>query len=267
MAETGTLRGRRIVVTRPQKAEDDLQRRLHQKGAVILALPCIRINALPIENEVLQNITRKNELIFTSQIAVREFFNRLQAAKIDLPQGIRCHAINAKTRQILARYFSGECDTASANTGEDFARYLARILPPNTEIIHPVSRAADATMKTQLVAAGLVYHRLDIYEPAAVVDTNNLVQLQQANPDLILFYSPSAVQAFNQAIPAGMERYFKSLCCAAIGPTTAAALKTCGFTQIIMAEKPQAQAMSTLISNHFINQPAASHILDKIDID
>ena len=265
MAETNTLSGRRIVITRPRQIKEELSSSLQNAGASIIHLPCIRFNALPLNQNSLRNITRKTCLVFTSQVAVGEFFKQTEALHFRLPEGIICCALNEKTAQVLNQNFNGRYCNAMARNSREFANFLAGNFE-SKNIIHPVSRAADATLETQLQAAGLAYHRLDIYEPVAAIDKTAFAQLLQNVPDLLVFYSPSAVAAFAQALPTAAIDLIKNIHCAAIGSTTAAALQQNRFSRILVSREPTSASMFNLIAGHFRNTQNSIQQFDHANI-
>ncbi len=266
MVDTRILCGRRVVLTRPLQTSDDLHGLLQKEGAEMIYLPCIRFHSIPLNPERLQKITPGSRLIFTSQVAVGEFFTQVNALNYNLPVDVICFGINDKTTRLLSCHFNGKCCNAKAKDSREFAAGIIENSAKNDAIIHPVSRAADATMEAQLAAAQLSYERLEIYEPVNAVDAKAILLLLQVIPDLLIFYSPSAVAAFSRVVPASCEGLVKSIFCAAIGATTEGALRRDGFAKIITAGQPTTAAILKKIITHFQAQNAL-HFFEKNNLE
>src|SRR5579864_5285734 len=93
-----TLRGIRVLVTRPEGQSTDFIRFLEERGARVTSLPLIQIGPPPSERELLDAVNRADAfswLIFTSAVGVEAFAKR---RKQDLPSALRIGAIGPATR-------------------------------------------------------------------------------------------------------------------------------------------------------------------------
>ena len=97
------------------------------------------------------------------------------------------------------------------------------------------------TVPGLLNEAGVAYEELEVYETHPNVDvTFNAV----SQPDWVVFFSPSGVASVQPKWPSNWAR----VCKAAIGETTAAAMKGRGWTADAVAETPDAEALLAIIT-------------------
>lgn len=103
----GELRGRRILITRPEHQSRDWRARLEAAGAVVDSIPMLAIEAIDSGPELqavkshILDFDLTDHAIFVSQNAVRIGFDWLEDYWPQLPKGPRYYAIGAVTAQAL----------------------------------------------------------------------------------------------------------------------------------------------------------------------
>lgn len=103
------MKGRRVIVTRPEGRQGVLCSRLRALGADVMEYPCIRIVPrahAPELDDAIQTLDQFRWLVFTSPAGPELFFRRLRAAGKDARAlaGVKLAAIGPKTAQAMQAY-------------------------------------------------------------------------------------------------------------------------------------------------------------------
>ncbi len=254
-----SLRGRRIVITRPADQAQSMVAALTLRGAVPICLPTIRI-APPHDTVALdthlQALSSFDWLILTSVNGVQAVWARLVALGISgLPAGLRVAAIGPKTAAAL--YGRG--------TPPDFvpAEYIAEaILPGLGDLTGQRILLARADIARPALPELIRQHGGDAVEVVAYrtlpaeTDAAGLRGLRQG-ADAIAFTSPSTVHHFI-ALCEGYQLQPDNLpgqpLLAAIGPITAAALTEHDLPVTVQAHIYTAEGLMDALENHFAHQ-------------
>jgi uroporphyrinogen-III synthase len=242
---TGSLHGRRIVVTRAREQAGDLVRALEERGAVAVLAPVIRIQ--PLENlgalrAALTGLSAYRWVVFTSQNAVHIVFDRLVAwgltPRVFATTSVA--AIGTATRDALA--VKGV--VSALVPGEFVAEALAEALIRESGGSLVGSRvlipsAADAR---EALAAGLRQHGAEV-ETIAVYrtvpvqgDLSGLARdITRGQIDAITFTSSSTVRSFVDLVGRAAATSGRFVT-ATIGPVTAGTARELGLREIIEAQ-------------------------------
>lgn len=252
------LHQRHIVVTRASAQAHELVEALRSSGARVTSLPCIRIEPAPGAVTAIRDaLTQRacNWLFFTSANAATELGKwRRQLAPV-LPSSVA--AIGSKTAEAVRAAGFAVHFEAKPGTAADFVAQFIDAGHKARRIFYPASANADERLETLLARHGIALIRVDLYRTVAAVQTAEVEPLVQKPPDAIVFYSPSAVQAFFAALPEGAEAKLAPTLFAAIGPTTRAALERVGARCIVAPEQPATEGLVALLAQHFTATPAA----------
>ena len=136
---------------------------------------------------------------------------------------------------------------ARASGGEEFARYVTRVLDPRCPLFVPHSARGGASLVEALQAAG----RQVTAWAAYTVHPNDALdwpQGWQAAHARVLFTAPSAVSAFAAS---GLDWPGS---CWAIGAATAAALRSAGAGNVKCAQEPTAAGIERLWLDEVANR-------------
>ncbi|HVB34713.1 MAG TPA: uroporphyrinogen-III synthase [Patescibacteria group bacterium] len=257
------LEGRRVVVTRAAEQATELAARLEALGAQVLLLPLIEFtppdDTGPLDR-ALGEIDLFDWLFFTSRNAVRFLAGRALSISLDLAtklaaenQGPRVAAVGHATAE-AAREQKWRVDRISSGRGGlDLARELAPELR-GCRVLLPRSNRAMAELPRALSGAGAATVEVVAYKTASAtaVDPAILDRIERGEVDALSFASPSAFSALVDSI--GLERLRRlivSAPIAAIGPTTAAAIRRSGLTVAIEAPVPTVAGLAAAIAAHF----------------
>ena len=245
MTNSGSLSGKRIVVTRAATQAKSLAALIRQRGGIPLLYPCIHI-APVADPATLDNCLRRLEdfdwLAFTSSNAVRALQGRCAAGRIqpDLAQ-LRVAAVGAQTNAALRLWLGQEADFAP---DEASAAALARTLPlaKGARLLLPQSDRANPATAEILRARGASIAAVSAYRTLAGsggVDLEAL--LSRGEVDALTFASPSAITF---CLRRCRHPKILDLPAACMGEATAAAATQAGFLQVVA---PAAPGMSNML--------------------
>jgi uroporphyrinogen III methyltransferase/synthase len=259
------LAGRCVVVTRaPEQAADPVAA-LERLGAEVVLMPTVEF-APPEDWQLLDAQLRKLEafdaILFTSKNAVRYILARCRSL------GIRCETFSGA--RLIAAVGPGTAQAAKEDglrvdyvaknhTGEALARELASELR-GRRVLLPRSDRADDRLPAALREADAEVTEVVAYRTTApkAIDPQALERLRRAQVDAVIFASPSAFHNLSAWIPAGeLAALAQRVQFAAIGPTTARALREAGARVEIEAADTSAAALADAIAGYYQKQSAA----------
>ena len=257
------LTGKIIVLTRAPDQSQDWSDALEALGAGILRLPTV--DFAPPENSddldsALRRFTEFDWLLFTSQNAVRFLFRRgceVKTRRPVQPPRPLVAAVGAATAQ-AARNLDIRVDyVAQTQTGEALAAEL-RDRMSGARVLLPRGDRADDHLPALLRAAGANVVEVAAYRTVMPesFDLAVLESVRKGEVNVILFASPSAFDNFRVAVaPVGVKDLSNRVQFAAIGPTTAAAIREAGAHVAIESNEPSALGLANAIAKYYQDFP------------
>lgn len=256
------LAGKRIVITRAPEQSVELISALEALGAEVLLLPTVEF-APPEDisrvDSAIAQFSTFDWILFTSQNAVRFFANRFtelsaQAQRpVRLPESAKAAAVGPATAEAAQKKGFQVQYVAKNHTGESLARELAAQLSGKRVLLPRSDRAADR-LPSALRAVGAEVTEVIAYRTATpeALDPHTLQRVRNAEVDAMLFASPSAFHNLQRWISAaelaGLSRRVQF---AAIGPTTARALREASAHVAIESPDASSSALANALANHF----------------
>jgi uroporphyrinogen-III synthase len=257
------LKGKRVILTRANEQSGALVRALKNSGAEVSVLPCVEFREAE-EFTSLDNALRRlgefDWLVFTSQNAVKFFSRRLRELRCDpinLPEPRpKVAAIGPATRDAAIR---GGWDVgrtvAGIRSGTEFAAKIAgktkgkKILLPQSDLASPL--IVDRLRKAGAIVTSVVAYRTCVPKS---LDGQQIDLIRREGADVLVFASPSALRNFAQAVGrASFARFGEQSAFAAIGPTTARAIRDAGVPVAMEAAKPNPFAIIKVMTQYFAN--------------
>lgn len=226
------LAGQRVMITRPRDAAAELAAGLEALGAEVLVCPTIAI--LPPEDwapldEALEHLCRYAWVLFTSRHAVTAFCDRLKER--ELPTTLQLGAVGAQTAKALVEFGLQVQLVAEPATAQALAeQLLARESLRGAHVLFPRGNRARDVLPSLLREAGAIVDDPIVYRTVSA--SNDPLQL--AGVDWIVLTSPSTwheLHALGGAPLSGVRL-------AAIGPTTAEAIRLSGYEPACIADPP-----------------------------
>ncbi len=228
------LKNMKIVVTRPRDQADEFVMRLHQRGAVVVRFPVIRIEPLEDTSELdqaLRNLNTYDWLIVTSVNGVEAVWDRFSALGIPPTfDNVRIAAIGPKTAAALEH----QSVTPTFVPQEYVAEAILPGLGELTGRKFLLARAdlARPALAVALREAGGEVDDLDCYRTVSEEPHRQTFIELQSGADIVTFTSPSTVDNFVRLLrEEGLEPTALpgDPIIACIGPITAARAEKFGF--------------------------------------
>lgn len=259
------LAGRRVVVTRAAEQASELATRLEALGAEVLLLPLVQFAAAsdpgPLDR-ALGELASFDWLLLTSQNTVRFLAQRAREIGLDLAAALgegrprpQVASVGRATEE-AAREQGWRVDRASQGQGgAELVREWGDAWR-GVRVLLPRSDRATADLPQALGEAGAHTVEVVAYRTLAVptIDASVGDRLERGEADVVTFASPSAFSILQSYFGeerlrrlAGAARF------AAIGPTTAAAIRRAGFAVSIEASVPSAAGLAAALAAYFSN--------------
>lgn len=219
----GPLAGRTVVVTRPERPEDEVAAPFAGTGATVLSVPVIGIGP-PADGgvalaEALAHLTAYHWVVVTSANAADRVADALRGAR-----SVRVAAVGPRTAARLEALGIRVDHVPERFTGDE----LAASFPAGTgRVLFPAAAGARDAVPDGLRALGWQVDRVTAYRTVEVAPPPEAVEAAGA-ADAIVFASPSAVRSWTAAT-GGVARPALAVC---IGPVTGAAARETGFAVV-----------------------------------
>lgn len=210
----------------------------HQKQVLTdIGLEVLESNFIQVEFKKFELTGIKDNLIFTSQNAVRSFLNhpQLEELKPTLQQK-KVFCVGVKSKTILSD--AGFEVVAYTDYASDLAAIISLIYA-NGSYTFFSGNLRKETLPLALQEAGIEFNEIEVYEtklnPHKITTT----------VDAILFFSPSGVASYLK------ENTIKKELCFCIGETTAEALEEKHIKNIVIAEYPSVENVITEVREYY----------------
>lgn len=234
------LFGCRVLVTRPRELASVMSKKLREKGAEVVELPAIRTEAIP-DNQALEKCCRELRryqwILFTSQVGVRVFFDKLREYGTDVRDlyGAKIGVIGQGTKKALEeRGLFADC-MPEVFDGQALGRAVAARCGGGERILIP--RAAMGTRELIEAFGGKNVEIDDVPIYDTLYETSHLIQeraeFEKGNIDYAIFTSASTVRGFAEATK-GMDYSLVNAVC--IGRQTKEAADDYGMKTWIAAK-------------------------------
>jgi uroporphyrinogen III methyltransferase/synthase len=261
------LAGKRVVITRTPDQARELTRILESLGAEVLALPMVEF--APPESwtrvdEALRSLSGFEAILFLSTNAVRYVFARCREL------GITCEALQSPNCLIAAvgpgtaRAIEDQgfhvTYVAKDQGGQALAREMAGSLAGRSVLL-PRSNRGDDRIGNALRESGARVTEVVAYRTIVPksFDPAVLDRLSRGEADVVVFASPSA---FHNLVDTLGEQSFTVLSnhvqFAAIGPTTARALRDAGVAVAMETQESSAAGIADSIAKYYKRRQIAA---------
>jgi uroporphyrinogen-III synthase len=243
------LRGRVVVVTRPEGQSAELSRALRARGAEVIDAPAIRIEPVPeggaLDEAILETAReRYTWVVFTSAAGVEQWFDRAAALKLG-PEELRSRVavVGAGTADALEA--RGRRPDLIPETFTTLA--LGEAFPAGTgEVLLARADAASGELDRAIQARGWTPVRVDAYRTVLTerLPDDARAALEGGRVDAVAFTSASTVRGFVGAagrLPGGVS----AVC---IGPVTSAAAREAGMDVAAEADPHTVEGLADAIA-------------------
>ncbi len=263
-----SLAGKRIVVTRALKQAHELVRQLEEKGAEVLMLPMVTFEAPEGADrehlhKALRDLASFDAVLFLSAYAVtctRKFSQQLGVSRELRDSADRfIAAVGPATAKELESSGLRVDYVAKGGTSESLARELGTALA-GRKVLLPRSNLGDARLSDALRASGAQVTEVVAYvtDLPEAPDRTVLDRIRHGDIDVLTFASPSAFNNLCRFIDAReLAKLAARIPFAAIGPTTAGAIRKAGIPVDIQATQSSTEGLVDAIASYFQGSTAA----------
>lgn len=244
---TGSLTGRRIVVTRTRDQASELSEQLRGLGAEVHELPVLKISKAISQDalaDVMTELGRYDWVVFTSANGVRYFFDEFLRLFDDIRSLglIRIAAIGDGTlRRIAELHLKVEIQPKTA-TGEALAEeMIATGSLDSAQVLVVTGNLNRDTVVKKLEEARAIVDTFQVYQTEKVdlTDDPAAAEFRAKGADAILFASSSSAEFFAaQAAALKLEPGAKRPIAGSIGKLTSEAMKKVGIPVDFEAKTP-----------------------------
>lgn len=249
------LMNKRVVVTRAPEQAEGLVRTLEHLGAEVILAPAVAFG-VPDDSHALDlalhELGHFDWVLFTSQNAVR--FTALRLKQLGLPPVVqRIAAVGPATAEAAKQEGFHVDYVATHHTAHSLSSELRDSIAGGS-IFLPRSDRADPELAEAMRAIAsrvtdVIAYRT-IVPPAP--ETALLNRIRGAEFDVAIFSSPSAFHNMDQFLGAGtLATLADKARYAAIGPTTAKAMRDAGVRVHIEAEEASSAGLADAIMKYF----------------
>ncbi|MCH7707363.1 MAG: uroporphyrinogen-III C-methyltransferase [Myxococcales bacterium] len=246
--ERRPLFGRRVLVTRTPEQASEWMEALRAAGADPQLMPMLRIEAAsdlgPLD-AALGRLHSYDALLITSANAIRFLAARARERDVLLREfGGSVVCVGPKSAEAtLAEGLPVQTVPAERFDAEGMLDAIEKQFPPaGRRFLLPQAEAARETLCEGLRAAGAMVDAVTAYRTLAP-DTDAAAlceRLTAGRLDVLTFASPSAVRNFMALLDRAARRAVADCLVAAIGPTTAEALRKEGLEPDVVPERANA---------------------------
>lgn len=253
------LFGRRVLVTRAKEQATAMIHSLRTAGAEPVALAVIRIAACektPALDRALAELDAIDAVLLTSANAARLLAARAAALGIELGSAACRFLVVGPMTERAARQAGLRIDPLACRRwdAEGLLEALREERPvAGLRFLLPRSTAARETLAEGLRAGGARVDAVDLYRPVPVPFDAAAIgdEIRSGGFDALTFTSPSTVRHFFGPLDTGSREAASRLVVAAIGPSTAAALREEGVAPTVVASSATAEALVDSLAEHF----------------
>lgn len=229
------MKGKTVVVTRPEDRSGTLTQRLRELGAEVVDYPCIRTVAReenPELEEAIGNLSRYRCLVFTSPAGPEIFFRRLRAAGKDARalSGLTLAAIGPKTAKAMERFGVTADLVPETYDSDHLAKALETVEGP--VLLCRASQGSTA-LPEMLERKGIPFADVPVYDTVYAAPAPQKVDALLGETLLVTFTSASTVRGFVESLPG---RDLKNVIGCCIGKQTEAEAKKYGLATEVSQE-------------------------------
>ena len=149
----------------------------------------------------------------------------------------------SKVHQLLGWQSLG----SEAGNASNLAEIIAKCEKPGSKLLFPCGNLKRNELENGLRQASIGLHSVISYETQPREDLSSIIENMNCQVDYVAFFSPSGVKAALPLLRKKWPQFDSKATVVAMGPTTAQCLREQGCQQPLVAAKPNAQCLTTLI--------------------
>ena len=257
------LKGKHILITRPEEQAKDFIEALKAQGAEPISFPTIRIISprdwVKVDNAI-ENLTTYDVLIFTSVNGVKFFFQRLKekGKNIGSLKKLKMVAIGPKTAAAIERRHLRVDIVPKKFQAESVVEALEKKGITGKRFLLPRAEKARDVLPKEITKRGGYIDVVTVYRTSKgegnIQEVKELLRKRLIH--VITFTSSSTVKNFVELLAEkNISKMIQGAVVASIGPITADTAASFGIRTDIMPKDYTIQGLIKAISEYFICSP------------
>jgi len=240
------FRGRRVLIARDPGRAEGLKLRLTSLGADVLVAPVTA--TAPGDEAVLDaavaDLAEFDWVAVASVNAVNALRGATQRLGVSLGSaGPRWAAVGHTTASALAELGVTACVPSEDHSAIGLVSAMTPLVTPGSRILLPQGDLAAPTLADGLRAAGFDVTTVTVYRTVPAAIDADIAQAWASDAiDAAVVAAPSAARQMAEQLDAQ-----KPVLIVAIGTSTAAAARECGFQQVVVADDSTDESLTAAI--------------------
>lgn len=245
---------KKILVSQPKPTSEkspyfDMAERF---GIEFVFRPFIKVEGLTAKEFRQQkvNISDYTAIVFTSRHAIDNFFKLAKELRIAIPEDLKYFCVTETIALYIQKYVQYRKRKVFFGTTGEIAGLIPTMAKHKTEkYLVPMSDVHNDSVKTLLDAKKLNHTECVMYR--TVSNDFSKEELEHFNYDMLVFFSPSGVDALSKNFPNFNQG---SIAIATFGPGTAKAVKDAGLRLDLEAPSEKYPSMTGALQHYLLQQ-------------
>ncbi len=254
------LQGKVILITRAREQADEFATLVADAGGEPMLFPLLEI--LPPQswdacNEAIRRLHAFDGILLTSANGAKYFLQRLTALDIDCGNALEnkaVYVVGERTRSVVSSFGVRTAELPPVYDSRHLVELLIERGVEDKQFLLPKGNRAGSEIREGVTRAGGRVEEIVVYETVSVAgpDEDLVAQkLRDGAIDVVTFFSPSSFGSFVERL--GRELLEKARV-AAIGATTAEAIRRASVPVHVVAKEPTARGMLSSLIDCFSNE-------------
>ncbi|MEO8588826.1 MAG: uroporphyrinogen-III synthase [Flavobacteriales bacterium] len=233
-----------ILVTQPAPTDDkspyhELARKF---GLKIDFRPFIKVEAVPAQDfrQERINVLDHSAIVLTSRNAVDHFFRMCKELRLTVPESMKYFCVSESVAYYVQKYIVYR--KRKVFIGKQTFGDLMDVIKKHKDekYLVPCSDIQKGEIPELMDKAAVQYTNAVFYRTVA----SDLSDIKDLGYDMLVFFSPGSIESMKKNFPKFKQN---GVFIAAFGPTTAKAVRDCGFRLDLEAPLPEAPSMTGAI--------------------
>ena len=244
---------KKILVSQPKPTSDkspyfDIAREF---GVELVFRPFIKVEGLTAKEFRQQkvNILSYTAIVFTSRHAIDNFFNLAKELRVTIPETMKYFCVTETIALYIQKYVQyRKRKVFFGTTGKIVDLVPLMVKHKSEKYLVPQSDVHNNSVTDMLDAKGLNHRECVMYR--TVSDDFTPEEVEQFDSDMLLFFSPSGLNALTKNFP-NFEQ--GDICIGAFGPATAKEVDSRGLRLDLKAPTPEFPSMTGALRDFLKN--------------
>lgn len=245
MSSPSPLKGKRVLITRPQHQAKGFEQEIESRGGIPILAPAIEVvppaDPKPLR-DALSRLLEFDWVLFTSKNGVLRVVDEMEKQGVSDSElaSRKLGAIGPATAEVLAEEVRAPDLMPEEYVSEAFLESIGEV--EGLRFLLPRADIARADLRVGLSARGAIVTEVSAYAVRLTDDSSLIRQLadldESKRPDYLTVTSSSTVRGIQQLLErAGKKNWFYEIPIASIGPITSRTVRELGVEPTIESKE------------------------------